>query len=122
MINIKQKGYRATKEVCKMLSEHFGGQFSARSIGQKGEDIWCPDGFKFAPEVKHHKAVRAIHLLTGTSAAVAAWWKQAREQAGKANKLPLLIAKVERHWFVTEDGIEWIYFEAWCEMSSKSPK
>jgi Holliday junction resolvase len=120
VVNARQKGTRYEREICKQLSEHFPGKFERRSMGIQGADVICSDdGFEYAVECKHQKGVRALHMFMGNHQ-ITKWWQQAREQAGKVNKKPLLIAKIERHNFCTEDGIEWIYFESWCNLNRKN--
>lgn len=119
-INARQKGSQAERDVIKLLSLHFPGKFERRSLGIKGADVICSDeAFPFAVEVKNQKSVRALHLLIGNHQ-LDNWWQQAKEQAGRVNKRPLLVAKVERHWFVTEDNIGWSKFEYWCQLESKN--
>lgn len=118
MVNSRRKGSQAERAVIKILSKHFLGKFERRSMGIQGADIICSDdNFKYAVEVKHVKTVRALHLLMGNHL-LNAWWKQAREQAGRVNKQPLLVAKVEGKFFCTEvepNLCLWEQFEKWCQ-------
>lgn len=113
-INSRKKGNRSEAEVCKLLSEYFPGKFERRTMGIAGADVICSDDkFPYATEVKHQKTVKAIHLFIGFWR-LREWWEQARNQAGRVNKLPLLVAKVDRYWFSTTDGDRWELFEHWC--------
>jgi hypothetical protein len=117
MVNSQLKGKAATLEVCKILNKYFDGKFERRGYGQKGADIHCPDGFPYAPEVKHHKSVKAIHLLVGKNKTLEKWWDQTSVQARNAGKDPLLIIKVERFWIATSDHplcYRWEPLEEWC--------
>jgi hypothetical protein len=111
MINSRRKGNNAERQVCKILSRHFQGKFERRSMGIAGCDIIAPDDFPYAVEVKHHKTVRAIHLLVGHFM-LDKWWQQACEQAN--NKTPLLVVKCERRWFCMDRASGWVLFEEWC--------
>lgn len=118
MVNSQLKGKKATLEICQILSKYFTGKFERRSYGQKGQDIHCPDGFKYAPEVKHVKSVKAIHLLIGKNKTLLAWWKQALTQAKATNKEALLIVKVDGHFMATDLTPElcaWYPLELWCK-------
>jgi Holliday junction resolvase len=114
-INSRRKGNNAEREVCKILSKHFGGKFERRSMGIAGSDIVAPDDFPYAVEVKHHKTVRAIHLFKGHNQ-LRKWWKQTEAQA--SGKRPLLIVKVEGSWFCTTWGQGWDLLNDWCAIGS----
>ena len=117
IINAKRKGNTYERKVCKILSLYFPGKFERRSMGIKGADVICSDdGFPYATEAKHQKGIKAIHLLVGNSQ-IDKWWQQAKEQAGRVNKKPLLVARVERHDFCTIDGNKWHLFDIWCSMN-----
>jgi hypothetical protein len=118
MVNSRKKGKKAENEVCKILMKYFNGKFERRSMGQTGQDIHCPDGFRYAPEVKHVKTVKAIHLLLGKNKQLHDWWKQACTQAKTYNKEPLLIVKTEGKWMATDmspDLFHWYPLEIWCK-------
>ena len=119
MVNSRKKGNRAENEVVKILSKYFSGHFERRSMGIAGSDIVCPDNFKYAPEIKHRKTLKAIHLLIGKNIQLNDWWDQAEIQASEAGKQALLVVKCEGKWFATEfspkDVGHWLLLEDWCK-------
>jgi hypothetical protein len=121
MINSRRKGNAAEREVCKILSKHFPGKFERRSMGIAGSDIVCPEDFKWAVEVKHHKTVRAIHLLKGHHM-LDKWWNQACSQASATDKQPLLVVKAEGTWFCETRAVSWSVFKDWCENKGRDAR
>lgn len=120
MVNSRLKGNKAERDVIKILSKYFPGKFERRSMGIAGSDIICPDSFRYAPEVKHHKTVKAIHLLIGKNKKLNDWWEQADYQASQQmGKSTLLIVKCEGKWFCTEfspaEVGHWALLEDWCK-------
>jgi hypothetical protein len=76
----------------------------------KGQgDIVTPDNFLFCVEAKKRERWKFIELLTNSGELIK-FWKQAKDQAAKASKLPLLV--VARNLqppvaiFVPSPGIE----------------
>ena len=118
MANRSYKGYLAEKQVCDILSNNFPGAFTRRGRGVKGNDIVCSDErFKYAPEVKHHKSIRAIHLLIGTNKTLKKMWEQTVKQAELVDKHPVLIVKVDGYFLVTDldPGMcHWYELNFWC--------
>jgi hypothetical protein len=119
VVNSRLKGNKAERDVIKILSKYFPGKFERRSLGIAGSDIVCPDSFRYAPEVKHRKTVKALHLLIGKNKMLNDWWKQADHQAKVAEKHTLLIVKCEGKWFCTEfcpaQVGHWMLLEDWCK-------
>jgi len=114
-INTRRKGNTAEREICKRLSKYFPGKFERRSMGIKGCDVICSDEqFPYAVEVKHQISVKAIHLFIGNQS-TKKWWSQTVNQAMRVGKQPLLVAKVERYWFCTTDGVNWNLFDKYLE-------
>lgn len=88
-------------------------------MGIGGSDIVAPDKFPFSVEVKHHKTVKAIHLLLGKNKMLNDWWKQAEQQAKDVGRQPLLVVKCEGKWMATEfspaEVGHWNLLEDWCK-------
>lgn len=83
----RRKGKAGERELAAILRDLTGWDVQRKVRQHEGDsDLEGVPGW--APEVKRHaKAGRAD---------IAAWWKQATEQAAKASKLPALIYRVNR--------------------------
>jgi hypothetical protein len=121
MVNSRQKGNQAERDVCKIFRKYFTGTFERKPMGIPGPDILCPPHWIFAVEVKNDKKIKAIHLLCKPLQLLDDYWKQADAQADALDKSPLLIAKVESFWFATENRTVWIPLELWCAINAAKP-
>jgi Holliday junction resolvase len=139
MINSRQKGAAAERELCSYILDETGVKL-VRNLEQSrsgGHDLtvemeidsdvatWLR---RFAIEVKRHKEA--------TPKLMAAWWAQAVEQAGRAGKEPLLAYRADRReWRIvmplsvtcpsipTWQGIEWTIetsLAAFCAMAREA--
>lgn len=104
--NSKNKGSRFERTVAKWFEDWTGYKFS-RTPGSGGwakakdsfGDIVCTDEkhsrrFPFSIECKNYKDINFEHILLGTKTCkVKSFWDQAVHDAGRCNKIPLLIVK-----------------------------
>lgn len=104
--NSKNKGSRFERTVAKWFEDWTGYKFS-RTPGSGGwakakdsfGDIVCTDEkhsrrFPFSIECKNYKDINFEHILLGTKTCkIKSFWDQAVHDAGRCNKIPLLIVK-----------------------------
>ena len=118
MVNGRQKGNKAERDVIAVLRKHFGGEpWQRRSMGVDGYDIITPDWFRWAIEVKDRKSVKLKHLWKPTKE-LRSFWQQAVDQSLTERKKPLLVIKIEGLWFAIDSpyfGSSVELFEDWCE-------
>lgn len=82
-VNSRAKGIRFERQLCQILSEATGKVITRNWKEQTAVGGYDLDGLeKFAIEVKACKEI-----------SVGKWWEQTKEQANKANKIPLLAYK-----------------------------
>lgn len=99
MVNSGKKGNASTRLIGAILGEWWRGKkFERRKDYYQGSDLIVPDDFPFAVEVKDWKELRIKHFFNPT-ALLKSFWEQARNQAEKEGKRPLLICKSEGTWF-----------------------
>lgn len=104
----KDKGNRGERELCKLLTQHFGKPFS-RTVGsgnrwahveQPNEaylgDIVCPEGFPFSIECKYgYENITLQGILEGNKQ-FQSFLDQAQADAKRVNKEPMLCFKQSR--------------------------
>lgn len=117
--NSKKKGDRGEREIAEVFNKRFGGGFkrvpqSGALVGgqnfQKNDtlrqdaieilssDIICPQQFLWSIESKAYSAdsVKIHHFLVDKNHEVGEWWMQAKEDAAKSRKHPMLIVRLDR--------------------------
>lgn len=117
--NSAQKGKAAERQIVDILNERFGGGFrrvphSGAMVGgsnfQKSaglrqdaidilsSDIIVPESFRWSIESKAYSAdsVKIHHFLVDKDHEVGEWWKQAKEDASKSKKHPMLVVRLDR--------------------------
>lgn len=85
MVNIRHKGQRAERELCKMFNEAFG-LMTVRNLMQTmlgGDDL--TDVPNFSVECKSHE-----------TPSVGTWYTQASKSSTRGNKIPIVCWKVKR--------------------------
>ncbi|HEY9684731.1 MAG TPA: hypothetical protein V6C86_24350 [Oculatellaceae cyanobacterium] len=98
MVNGRRKGNRAEADVVQIFKAWWGGSpWERRSMGYAGSDLIVPSDFPFSLEVKHVDTLKARHIFKPTKQLIE-YWNQARDQAIKENRKPLLVAKIEGMW------------------------
>lgn len=102
MVNSKAKGGAAERLIAKILADWWGEPFARRPNKQKGSDHIVPKSFPFAVEVKDDKKLKVRHFFNPTNV-IREFWEQARSQAEREHKQPLLICKAEGTWFAVSD-------------------
>jgi len=111
MIQSKHKGNAFERQVCGILKERFNQPFNrvptSGAIGTAQKDILteeakgiltgdiiCPKNFRFSVECKSRKEFSLWGLLGDAKETEwLDWWKQACEDAHRANKQPIVIVK-----------------------------
>lgn len=106
MVNSKNKGGRFERSIAKLFENWTGYKFS-RTPGSGGwakakdamGDLVCVDEkhghrFPFSIECKFHKEINFEHVLLGNKKCkILEFWEQARRDAIRADKVPVLIMK-----------------------------
>lgn len=107
-VNSKQKGGRFERAVCKFFTDWTGYEFNRvpasgglrwKNAENITSDVSCTDSkhsrkFCFSIECKSYAELKFEHiLLEKKSCKILKFWEQAREDAGRAGKLPMLIMK-----------------------------
>jgi len=115
----RRKGVAAEQHIVKVFRNAFGGEWSRKKIGTPGPDIETPKDFPFAIEVKNDASVKMIHLYRPT-ALLRKYWDQASAQADALDLAPLLVCKIESHWFASTNWDEWRLLEDWIAYSRNS--
>ena len=108
-INSKRKGKRGELEIAKLFQKRFGLEFarvpdsgSIATIHNLHEnankilagDIITPDNFKFIIEVKSRKEFNLWEVIGSSKQPEwSQWWQQAREEAQRANREPMVVVK-----------------------------
>ena len=117
-INSKAKGSNLEREVCKIFKkcwpdkEFMRVPSSGAIMGQSNKikhatieenikevlsgDIICPSNFRFSVECKCYASISFWDLFNESSD-LNSWIKQCSEDAAFANKLPMLIIKINNH-------------------------
>lgn len=118
MPNSKNKGNTGEREVCKIFKKRWpdkefirvpsSGAYFGKSNKQRrilaednvkevlSGDIICPSNFKFSVESKFYADISFWDLFNESSD-LHSWMKQCAEDAAFANKLPMLVVKINRH-------------------------
>ena len=107
-VNSKNKGNKNEREVAKLFKKWTGYDFTKvptsgglrwkRTTDTAG-DIICSDNihyrrFQFSIEAKFHEDIRFEHIiLPNTKVKVLEFWTQAKEDAQRAGKIPLLFMR-----------------------------
>ena len=106
MVNARQKGTKAEKEVAAILKRHTGLEFTQTPGSGSGKikgDLYVEDKHNlFLIEVKHYKDMGFTHkIFTQKSNTFVGWWSKLCRQATEMGQEPLLIFK-ENHsqWYV----------------------
>lgn len=107
-VNSKQKGGRFERAICKWFTEWTGYEFNRvpasgglrwKNAENITSDVACTDSkhsrrFCFSIECKSYSELKFEHiLLEKKSCKILKFWEQAREDAHRAGKLPMLIMK-----------------------------
>lgn len=107
-INSKSKGNRFERAICKFFQEWTGYEFSRvpasgglrwKKTDNITSDITCTDPkhsrrFCFSIECKSYQDIRFEHILLGNkSCKIMGFWEQAKSDAARANKVPILVMK-----------------------------
>ena len=117
-INSKNKGSAWEREVCKIFKRQWPGKdfmrvpSSGALMGKSNKerhsvidenvkevlsgDIICPPNFRFSVECKCYAGISFWDLFNESSD-LNSWIKQCSEDAAFANKLPMLIIKINQH-------------------------
>lgn len=98
MVNARRKGKEGELQAVALFRSWWGGQWSRKKIGVKGDDIQAPDDFPCSLEVKNRAKVAVRNFFEPTKQ-LCEWWQQAKDQAAVAEKLPMLCTKTERDWY-----------------------
>lgn len=107
-VNSKQKGGRFERVICKFFTTWTGYEFNRvpasgglrwKNADNITSDVACTDSkhsrkFNFSIECKSYKELKFEHiLLEKKSCKILSFWEQARKDAERAGKLPMLIMK-----------------------------
>ena len=106
-MNSKRKGNRFERVVSQWLSEWTGFKFERNRLGSgawhsnkdAGADITCTDQkhahrCKLSVECKSYKDIKFEHVLLGTKGSeIEKFWKQAKIDADRTSKVPILIMR-----------------------------
>lgn len=107
-VNSKQKGGRFERVICKWFTEWTGYEFNRvpasgglrwKNADNITSDVACTDSkhsrrFRFSIECKNYKELKFEHiLLEMKSCKILSFWDQAKRDAHRAGKLPLLVMK-----------------------------
>ena len=107
-INSKNKGNRFDRAMCKFFTESTGNEFSRvpaygglrwKKTDNLTSDITCTDPkhskkFPLSIECKSYSDLKFEHILLGVkSCKILAFWEQAKSDAERGNKIPILIMK-----------------------------
>lgn len=107
-VNSKNKGNRFERAICKFFKDWSGYEFSRvpasgglrwKKTDNITSDITCTDPkharkFPFSIECKSYQDIRFEHILLGNKTCkIASFWKQASDDAKRADKIPILIMK-----------------------------
>lgn len=113
----QQKGKYGERIVKRKFRDFFGGHWERRPLGIPGPDIFAPEWFPYAIEVKNDARVisRWILIRKRPTAVLRDFWMQASESAQMLNRKPLLVCNVEGTWFVSDDvpGHQWMKLDDW---------
>lgn len=108
-INSRKKGKRGERKAAGVLHQWTGMEFT--SVPQSGGlrwkktdnicgDIICTDAlhrFDFSVEAKNYKEINFEHLLMpDVSSKIVEFWQQAKSDAERGKKLPLLLMRYDR--------------------------
>ena len=106
MVNARQKGTKAEKEVAAMLKRHTGLDFvqvPGSGSGKIKGDLYVEHKHNlFLIEVKHYRDMGFSHkIFTQKSNNVVVWWNKAIRQAQDMEQEPLIFMKQNYfNWFV----------------------
>ena len=106
MVNARQKGTKAEKEVAAMLKRHTNLEFIQTPGSGSGKikgDLHVENKHNlFLIEVKHYKDMGFTHkIFTQKSNNLVTWWNKAIDQAQLMEQEPLIIMKQNySNWFV----------------------
>lgn len=110
-VNSKKKGNKAERDLCKWWKDWSGLEFSRvpASGGLRWKkkddisgDVICTDDrhsrrFPFSIESKAHKDIKFEHLILDTkNKKILEFWEQAKTDAERSNKLPILFMRYNR--------------------------
>lgn len=106
MVQSKRKGSKFEREVAKWLTEWSGFKFQrtpysgANHLSRDlASDIMCADErhahrCKISVECKSYKEIKFEHVLLGTKGSeIEKFWKQAKRDADRSKKVPILIMR-----------------------------
>lgn len=105
MVNAREKGKAAERQMRRILADWWGGVWERRRGGVPGSDLIAPADFPYEPEVKHRATVRTQHIFKPTLELVS-FWQQTKEQT-PAHKEPLLCIKIEGAWWSVTRRSQW---------------
>ena len=106
MVNARQKGTKAEKEVAALLHRYTGLNFTQTPGSGSGKikgDLYVEDKHNlFLIEVKHYKDMGLNQkMFTSKSNVLVVWWKKAILQAQQMKQEPVLLIKQNySDWFV----------------------
>ena len=106
MVNARQKGTKAEKEVAAILKRHTGLDFIQTPGSGSGKikgDLYVEDKHNlFLIEVKHYKDMGFTHkIFTQKSNNLVVWWNKAIKQAQQMQQEPIILMKQNySNWFV----------------------
>ena len=106
MVNARQKGTKAEKEVAAMLHRHTGLNFTQTPGSGSGKikgDLYVENKHNlFLIEVKHYKDMGFSHkIFTQRSNNLVVWWNKAIRQAQEMEQEPIIFMKQNyANWYV----------------------
>ena len=103
-MNSRRKGAKNEREIAKVLETWTGKKFAKtpasgglqwKSAMAKGDVVCTTEGhyFPFCIEGKSYAKIDFNHLLLPQESDILTWWKQARRDAEKCNKVPMLLMR-----------------------------
>lgn len=124
-MNQKKKGNKNERVVANWWKEYTGREFQRtpssgglrwKKADNIAGDIVCSEPnyiFPFSIEVKAHKVINFAHLLYDVNSDIDQFWEQAKDDAKRAKKIPMLFMRYNR----LPEGF---YFIVWDRKFAKS--
>lgn len=128
MSNSKNKGNRAERDVAKWWEQFTGYEFGRvpasgglrwKKTDNITSDVICTDDkhsrrFPFSIEVKFYKDINFEHILLGNKKCkIREFWEQAKSDADRGNKLPILMMRYngmpkDQYFFCVDQRISYL--------------